>query len=589
MKKIHVNSLFFKLALSVLAGVAVLSAVLSYVNIYSSEQVFTDMFSKSQEKIFGQIEERFYSLYTDFAEISGAVAEDEAVQAYLAYQGDDTVTEQQLVYQMQQRVKQTKIHEYNNVTLWIAGTSGRNYMYNYADIVNVPLAEIFQYPVTIDASEHPGQVSCSYMESGFTDTMKNTPAVIVCRAVLNRRHEVCGFVYLMVKESEIRSFYDYFLTGNSNIVVFNHANEVISTNNPEYFQAGSEELNDILNIVAQAKESRSYHALRRENGESIRYLVQQFSNSDFVIAGTVNAKKAFYEEYGLYRSIEVAFVIAAKTILAVFFLVRRQTRPLSRLADSMRDLKQRDFDGYVPVEGTDEIRELSRTYNEMLADIRHYIEKVMQTEQDKRTAELRALQMQINPHYIYNTLAGIKWLILQGDGGKAAATLDAFIALLRNTISNADEFITIRQEEQNLRNYVQISQARYGNKIQVEFYIQDCCMEAKIPKMLLQPFIENAFFHAFPCGQRGNINVFIQKREKRLIIEIADDGAGMTRQQLESGKDGRKRTEHYSGIGINNIDERLKLIYGTEYTLNIESRKGCGTTVTAGIPYSVMK
>ena len=126
MKKIHVNSLFFKLALSVLAGVAVLSAVLSYVNIYSSEQVFTDMFSKSQEKIFGQIEERFYSLYTDFAEISGAVAEDEAVQAYLAYQGDDTVTEQQLVYQMEQRVKQTKIHEYNNVTLWIAGTSGRN-------------------------------------------------------------------------------------------------------------------------------------------------------------------------------------------------------------------------------------------------------------------------------------------------------------------------------------------------------------------------------------------------------------------------------------------------------------------------------
>ena len=113
--------------------------------------------------------------------------------------------------------------------------------------------------------------------------------------------------------------------------------------------------------------------------------------------------------------------------------------------------------------------------------------------------------MQINPHYIYNTLAGIKWLILQGDGGKAAATLDAFIALLRNTISNADEFITIRQEEQNLRNYVQISQVRYGNKIQVEFYIQDCCMEAKIPKLLLQPFIENAFFHAFPCGQRGGV------------------------------------------------------------------------------------
>lgn len=585
MKKLHLNSLFLKLAMSVLAGVVILAVSLSYINIHASEQIFSDMFSDSQEKIFGQIEERFYQLYTDFAEIAKAAADDTAVLEYLVSDRSDTAREQQIVYQMQMRVRETKIREYDNVTLFLAGRSGKSFMYNYADIISVPLSDIFEYSVTKEAGEHPGHLACKYMECGFTNTMKNQPVIIVCRAVQNQSDEIIGFVYLMIKESEIRGFYDYFLAGNSEIVVLNHLGEVISASSPCYFENGDEALKHLLDIVAQARESRIYHTSLRENGDCINYLVQQFRNSDFVIAGIVNAKRTFYEEYDLCRNIAMAVLFAAGIIVLIFVLVRRQTRPLYRLARSMREQKKRDFSEQVPVEGTDEIRELSQTYNEMIVDLRHYIQKVVETEKAKRTAELYALQMQINPHYIYNTLAGIKWLIMKGNSKESIEMLDAFTALLRNTISNADEFITIRQEEINLKNYIRIHKARYGNKIQTEFYVQEVCRNAKIPKMILQPLIENAFFHAFPNERYGNVNVLVQKDEDWLVIEVADDGAGMSKEQLFGMMTDGGRKEHFSGIGIKNIDERLKLIYGPGYGVRIDSFMECGTTVGVKIPF----
>ncbi len=178
---------------------------------------------------------------------------------------------------------------------------------------------------------------------------------------------------------------------------------------------------------------------------------------------------------------------------------------------------------------------------------------------------------------------------LNGNSRNSDETIDAFIALLRNTVSNADEFITVRQEEENLRSYVKINQTRYGGKVHVEFYIEEQCMEAEVPKLSLQPFIENAFFHAFPNERYGTINVLIQRLDKQLHIEIADDGIGMTKERLDSMLSNERKKEHFTGIGIKNIDERLKLIYGSSCRVQIDSQKDCGTTVCIEIPFSVKK
>ena len=241
--------------------------------------------------------------------------------------------------------------------------------------------------------------------------------------------------------------------------------------------------------------------------------------------------------------------------------------------------------GYDGWEGREEIQELSKAYNTMLERINQYIEERMKIQEEKRNAEIHALQMQINPHYMYNTLASIKWLTWQGDVKKSTAVIDAFISLLRNTISNTDEFVTVEQEVANLKNYVLINQTRYGDAVGVEFYVVDKCKEYLVPKLILQPFVENAFFHAFPEGMEGEISVFIKEEKKYLRFDIEDNGVGMDAEQLytlNNKKD--KKSEHFTGIGINNVDDRIKLNYGMDYGINIVSEKDKGTTITILLP-----
>ena len=197
--------------------------------------------------------------------------------------------------------------------------------------------------------------------------------------------------------------------------------------------------------------------------------------------------------------------------------------------------------------------------------------------------------MQINPHYIYNTLASIKWLVYQNDSEKTIQTIDAFIKLLRNTISNMDEFITIEQELKNLENYIFINHTRYGEAIKVEYYVSHNCYGCLIPKLILQPFIENAFFHAFPSGRTGTIQIFMKQKGRDLEIRIVDDGVGMNQVEAQQALYDATQKEHFSGIGIHNVQDRLKLLYGESYGIQIESVKEQGTTITVRLPVKRQK
>ena len=248
-----------------------------------------------------------------------------------------------------------------------------------------------------------------------------------------------------------------------------------------------------------------------------------------------------------------------------------------------------EFTQYMPVEGTVEVQELATTYNYMLDDIRRYIDQLLETEKERRKSEIKALQMQINPHYVYNTLASIKWLVYQNNQEKTIATIDAFIQLLRNTISNTDEFITMEQELVNLHNYILINQTRYGDAVSVEYYVSPDCNDCLLPKMVLQPFIENAYFHAFPSGMRGTIEIFVRQKEQDLEIKIVDDGVGMRQEDAAQAVAKETSKEHYSGIGVHNVHERLKLLYGASYGITIESSEHKGTCVRILLPFRTVE
>ena len=142
----------------------------------------------------------------------------------------------------------------------------------------------------------------------------------------------------------------------------------------------------------------------------------------------------------------------------------------------------------------------------------------------------------------------------------------------------------IEKEIENLKNYVLINNTRYGDKVKVEYFVTYGCEGYKIPKMILQPFVENAFFHAFPGAAKGNIKVLVRTLAGNLQIQIMDDGVGMTEERLRELISCYGKTEHYSGIGINNVDNRLKLMYGNNYGIQITSQENEGTTVTILLP-----
>ena len=193
--------------------------------------------------------------------------------------------------------------------------------------------------------------------------------------------------------------------------------------------------------------------------------------------------------------------------------------------------------------------------------------------------------MQINPHFIYNTLASVKWLIWQGRIEKSTETIDAFISLLQNTISNKDEMITIAQEIENLKNYVLINHIRYGDSISVNFFVMPNCEEYIVPKLIFQPFIENAFFHGFTDKESGSIHVFINEKDGILICEIIDNGIGICDKDMKNlFTKSYKRHEHYTSIGINNVHDRIKLLYGDKYGVAITSELDKGTTVRITMP-----
>ena len=327
------------------------------------------------------------------------------------------------------------------------------------------------------------------------------------------------------------------------------------------------------------------------SGKTYTVLSQNLSYLGCHMYGVIDNEMAIQDLYNMPLLILICAVTAVFIMLLCLFYLQKTLHPLSNLVSKMAISRRKEFREYIPVEGTCEVQQLASTYNEMLDDIQNYIGELLDTQRAQRKAEIKALQMQINPHYIYNTLASIKWLVYQNDTEKTTRTIDAFISLLRNTISNTDEMVSVEQELVNIENYILINHTRYGDQIRVEYEIQPDCYNCNLPKLVLQPFVENAFFHGFPSGEQGTIcvrmrRVMIDETNEVLEVQVADDGVGM--ETGDPKKIVKNRKEHFSGIGVQNVQERLALIYGKreepDFYIHIDSVPGHGTTVRIRIP-----
>ena len=235
-----------------------------------------------------------------------------------------------------------------------------------------------------------------------------------------------------------------------------------------------------------------------------------------------------------------------------------------------------------------EIETLEFTFSRLLQDIDSYTENICRESNARREAELNSLRMQINPHFLYNTLSTIRYLVENNyDRGQISNAISGFIQLLRSTISNKAECIPLKDELDNLASYVALMNFRYGERIHLQIYMHPSALgSCLVPKLLLQPVVENSIFHGFPGeDQRIDITLYIAETGGTLRIEITDNGCGIDEETLEKIRHGTHFTkEHMTGMGLDNVNQRLRMMYGVEYGLEINSTEGMGTIVRIKLP-----
>lgn len=319
---------------------------------------------------------------------------------------------------------------------------------------------------------------------------------------------------------------------------------------------------------------------------NVIYVLQTVEGSPWRVVGVSYVDElvtsSLWENFWLLALAAVAVLLAA--LVSSIVISRALSRPLKGLSRAMRQFeKNADTFTYAPVGGAREVQELSESFSHMVVKIQHLMETVRREEINLRKTELKALQAQINPHFLYNTLDSIAWMCEQGRNDEAVQMVNALAQLFRISISRGHELIPIRSELRHAESYLKIQKHRYKNQFSYRFDVDESCLDFLCNKITLQPIIENAIYHGINgLVDEGEIVITLRADGSDVVFTVADNGVGMEEEQIQAIL--RKERSDHTGIGIKNVNDRLKIYFGEGYGITIDSEPDVGTTVTIRMP-----
>lgn len=319
---------------------------------------------------------------------------------------------------------------------------------------------------------------------------------------------------------------------------------------------------------------------------NVIYVLQTVEGSPWRVVGVSYVDElvtsSLWENFWLLALAAVAVLLAA--LVSSIVISRALSRPLKGLSRAMRQFeKNADTFTYAPVGGAREVQELSESFGHMVVKIQHLMETVRREEINLRKTELKALQAQINPHFLYNTLDSIAWMCEQGRNDEAVQMVNALAQLFRISISRGHELIPIRSELRHAESYLKIQKHRYKNQFSYRFDVDESCLDFLCNKITLQPIIENAIYHGINgLVDEGEIVITLRADGSDVVFTVADNGVGMEAEQIQAIL--RKERSDHTGIGIKNVNDRLKIYFGEGYGITIDSEPDVGTTVTIRMP-----
>ncbi len=290
--------------------------------------------------------------------------------------------------------------------------------------------------------------------------------------------------------------------------------------------------------------------------------------------------------------VEITLIILAAALAIVFLLrysirlSRSITAPLEELCRRAERVDAGDLTVQEPVPSEiREIRTLSEGMEQMIGRLDDQMGEIRRRQESLRRTELALLQAQINPHFLYNTMDTIIWLIEADKQQEAVEMVANLSSFFRHSLSRGEDVITLAEEERHVRSYLQIQHARYQDIMEYILDIDPGLHDAMLPKLTLQPLVENALYHGIKLKRaKGTIRITATLADGCVLLRVEDNGVGITPQRLAQLRDAMERQERV-GFGLSAVNQRLRLQFGPEYGLRLDSEEGQGTTVTARIPY----
>lgn len=339
-----------------------------------------------------------------------------------------------------------------------------------------------------------------------------------------------------------------------------------------------EKINEVLQC------GQGYFVTKEGNGSRL-YTVSVSEKTGWRVVGVsyltelMKNKKEMQSMYVLMA----ALLLGVAVILATFFATAI-TRPIKELKDSMKEVEKGNLENVrVTVSSQNEIGSLENSFNLMTARIRQLMEQNTYEQEEKRKSELRALRSQINPHFLYNTLDSIIWMAEGGKNKEVVRMTAALARLLRQSISNDNELISIEKEIGYAGSYLTIQKMRYKDKLEYEIEVAEEIKDQEIINLVLQPLVENAIYHGIKYkGSKGLVKIVGYGEGDKIILKVIDNGIGMDSRTLEEIFD--RSREGKNGVGVYNVQNRIRLYYGAGYGLSFESVLGEGTTAVITIP-----
>lgn len=550
-KWLQTNNLFLRVISVAVAGVILATILITWISIQTLQKNYLKTFRNANQIFTEQINTDMTEFYAETATVMQTVRESWAFRRYFGMLDMSTAEASYTIYSMKRQIDAIQSNQLKQTIRIIAiGRNGRSFISGESSL-SISQEEILNSTFTKSIREANGKPVVQYVENGLSTIAKGKGAYVIGSSLTYSNSTVpYGYVYVVVPLDTLSAFNSRYTGATSELFLMDAQGTVLAAPDTDLIGTKQPEL---LQNARKKTEKISY------NGTTCSVVYSYQPQMHCYIMSLINQEQILKDAHIFRNAILISMLICIGLMIPMFFFINYSVQPIYRLIRRMSKTKdgQLDLTSKIEESGSYEIKELSHVYNILLDDINRYI----------------------NPHFIYNTLTTIKWLIWQGETEKSVKSIDAFIMILRNTISNKNEIISVAEEAKNLENYMFLLHTRFSEQIHTDIFIAESCESLSIPKLLVQPFVENAFYHAFSETTSGLIHVFFRKKEDDLVIEVVDNGSGM---KLDDAQKNRK--ESFTGIGIHNVDDRIHLIYGQEYGVSIQSNLGSGTRITITIP-----